>query len=274
MTSITRRVSAVRPRPGLRYIVLAGAAAAMFSGCAPLHRAQRLAIATHDTLAFTRDSLSQARDSLSMARGVMLQMDSLIVPLSLSTPDSFVVAFETTKGRFDVMAHSNWAPVGVDRFYDLVHRRYYDDVIVFRVVKGFVAQFGISGDPAINAAWRNRRIADDRTRQSNTRGRVSFASGGPNTRTVQLFINFGDNHRLDSTATGGYPPIGEVISGMEVVDSLNNEYGGAPSNNQSRIERQGNAYLRDAYPNLDAIKSARIIREWRRPRTAGPPGQN
>ena len=191
--------------------------------------------------------------------------DSTYMPLTFSAPDSFLVAFETTRGRFDVMAHTAWAPVGTERFYELVHRRFYASVIVFRVVKGFVAQFGMNGDPAVSAAWSNRRLADDRVRQSNTRGRVSFASGGPNTRTTQIFINFSDNVRLDTSGTIGYPPFAEVVAGMDVVDSLQAEYGGAPSRFQDSIRRQGNAYLRRAYPKLDMIRTARIVREWRRP---------
>lgn len=213
----------------------------------------------------THDSLVATRDSVAAAARTIRALDSLVVPLNLATPDSFLVAFETSRGRFDVMAHSSWAPVGVDRFYDLVRRRYFEDVFVFRVVKGFVAQFGISGDPAISSAWRDRRIADDRVRQGNTRGRLSYASSGANTRTVQLFINLADNPRLDSTAAGGYPPIGEVVAGMDVVDSLYNEYGGAPSGAQATIQSEGNAFLRRTYPKLDVIKSARILMEWRRP---------
>ena len=227
------------------------------AACAPLNRAKVRATAATDSLIATRDSLARSRQHA-------IALDSLITPLTLSTPDSFLVTFETTKGRFDVMAHSQWAPVGVDRFYDLVRRRFYDDVIVFRIVKGFVAQFGIHGDPAVNAAWRNRRIADDRFRESNSRGRVSYASGGPNTRTTQLFINFADNRRLDTTATG-YPPIGEVVRGMEVVDSLYAEYAGAPSGAQGSIQSQGNAFLKSNFPLLDVIKTARIVNEWRRP---------
>jgi peptidyl-prolyl cis-trans isomerase A (cyclophilin A) len=235
---------------------VASLAVCILAACAPMNRANVRASAARDTLASTRDSLALARLQIAA-------LDSLVVPLTLSTPDSFLVAFETTRGRFDVMAHSRWAPVGVDRFYDLVHRHFYDDVTIFRVVKGFVAQFGISGNPAVSAAWRRRNIADDRTRESNTRGRVSYASGGPNTRSTQLFINYGDNKRLDSTATGGYPPIGEVVAGMDVVDSLFSEYGGAPANAQDSIQRSGNEFLRRAYPRLDVIRTARIISEWR-----------
>jgi peptidyl-prolyl cis-trans isomerase A (cyclophilin A) len=193
------------------------------------------------------------------------QRDSVFMPLDLATPDSFLVAFETTKGRFDVMARKAWAPVGTDRFYELVHRHFYDSVIVFRVVKGFVAQFGISGDPAVSAAWRNRRIADDQVREGNKRGRLAFARGGPGTRTTQLFINFADNARLDTSGVIGFPAFAEVVRGMEVVDSLNGEYGGAPSGRQDSISRQGNAYLRRAFPKLDAIRTARIVQEWRPP---------
>jgi len=193
------------------------------------------------------------------------QRDSAFMPLDLATPDSFLVAFETTRGRFDVMARKAWAPVGTDRFYELVHRHFYDSVIVFRVVKGFVAQFGISGDPAVNAAWRNRRIADDPVREGNKRGRLAFARGGPQTRTTQLFINFADNVRLDTSGTIGFPAFAEVVRGMEAVDSLYAEYGGAPSSRQDSISRQGNAYLRRAFPKLDMIRTARIVQEWRPP---------
>lgn len=193
--------------------------------------------------------------------------DSVFMPLDLATPDSFLVVFETTRGRFDVMAHSQWAPIGTDRFYELVYRHFYDSVFVTRVVKGFVAQFGINGDPAVGAAWRNRRIGDDPPRESNKRGRISFARRGPGTRTTQLFINFVDNARLDTLGGIGYPPFGEVVRGMEVVDSLYDEYGGAlqaPAVSDT-IDRLGNAYIRRAFPKLDMIKSARVVQEWRRP---------
>jgi peptidyl-prolyl cis-trans isomerase A (cyclophilin A) len=220
--------------------------------CAPLNHAKLEARAATDSLTATRDSLRLTRDSLRY------------FALDAATPDSFLVAFETTRGRFDVMAHTNWAPVGADRFYDLVHRGFYDSTTVFRVVKGFVAQFGISANPRISAAWRNRRLGDDRGRESNTRGRVSYASGGAGTRTTQLFINYADNARLDTLGGIGYPPFGEVVRGMDVVDSLYNEYGGAPSARQDSISRQGNEYLRRTYPKLDVIRTARVVQEWRR----------
>jgi len=200
--------------------------------------------------------------------------------LSIGAPDSFLVQFETTKGSFDVMARSNWAPVGVDRFYELMRQHYYDDVAFFRVVGNFVAQFGITDDPAINAAWRVRRIADDSVRHGNTRGSVSFARGGPGSRTVQLYINLVNNPQLDTSGRIGFPAIAEVVSGMNVVESLYSGYSrprvqppstrpdSTPS--QDSISRQGNAFLKRRYPQLDYIKTARVTREWRSPRPTRP----
>ena len=224
------------------------------TACAPLNRA--------------RKQLSAMQDTLARARALAAQRDSVFMPLDFSAPDSFVVAFETTKGRFDVKAHRGWAPLATERFYELVHRRFYDSVYFHRVVKGFVAQFGMSGNLAVGAAWRGRRLADEPNTQSNTRGRISYARGGPASRTTQLFINYGNNARLDTATALGYPPFGEVISGMEVVDSLNSEYGSAPNNvHPDTARRMGgvNAYFRSAFPKLDMIKTARVIQEWRRP---------
>src|SRR6185436_2545296 len=147
------------------------------------------------------------------------------VNLDVAVPDSFVVAFETSRGRFDVMARTQWAPVGVDRFYQLVSVHYYDEARFFRVVKDFVAQFGLPADPTRNKAWRVRRIADEPVRHGNLRGTLSYARGGAGTRTVQLFINLKDNVRLDTANTFGFPAFAEVISGMSVVDSLYQGYG-------------------------------------------------
>jgi cyclophilin family peptidyl-prolyl cis-trans isomerase len=186
---------------------------------------------------------------------------------ALVAPDSFRVAFETSRGRFDAIAHRAWAPIGVDRFYDLVRRRYFDDARVFRVVPGFVAQFGLSGDPRVAEAWRTRPIPDEPVRQSNRRSRIAFARGGPNTRTVQLFVNLRDNARLDTLNRRGFPPIAEVVSGMDVVDSLYAGYGEGPPRGsgpaQDSIRAQGNEYLSRAFPRLDFIRRARVVREWR-----------
>lgn len=186
--------------------------------------------------------------------------------LAQPAPDSFLVTLETSRGNFAIMARRAWAPKGVDRFYHLTRRGYYDTTYFFRVVENFVAQFGMPGDPAVYAAWRDRRIDDDSVRHSNTRGTLSFASQGPNTRSVQLFINLKDNPRLDSIA-GGFAPIGEVVEGMSVVDGLYDGYGeGAPRGlgpRQDMIAAQGNDYLRRHFAKLDYIRRATVAREWR-----------
>jgi peptidyl-prolyl cis-trans isomerase A (cyclophilin A) len=192
---------------------------------------------------------------------------------NVAVPDSFVVAFETTRGRFDVMARKNWAPTGVDRLYTLIRSRHYDNARFFRVVKDFVAQFGLSGYPKIDDAWKIRRIADEPVRHTNARGTIAYARGGPGTRTVQLFINLRANPRLDTLSGFGFPPIAEVIDGMAVVDSLYSGYGdgaarsgpqpGHAGPSQDSISMQGNAYLLRGWPKLDYIKSARVVKEWR-----------
>jgi peptidyl-prolyl cis-trans isomerase A (cyclophilin A) len=178
-------------------------------------------------------------------------------------PDSFEVTFATTKGDVVVRVHRDWAPRGADRLYALVRDGFYDDTRFFRVLDGFMAQFGASGDPVVSSRWRDSLIADDSAAQSNLRGRLTFASAGPNTRTTQLFINTADNPRLDGM---GFSPLGEVMSGMAAVDSLYSGYGeGAPSGggpDQGRIADEGNAYLDRDFPRLDGIRQARITREW------------
>jgi len=189
--------------------------------------------------------------------------------LAWVAPDSFVVAFETNRGNVLVSAHRDWSPLGVDRLHFLVTHGYYDGARFFRVVPGFVVQWGIAGDPALSSVWGERRLPDEPVRQSNTRGRVSYARSGPNTRSVQLYINTGANPRLDTTSTFGFPPIAEVRSGIELVDSMYAEYscrrgsqGTCPS--QDSIEVKGNVYLQRVYPKLDYVKRAHVVREWRR----------
>ena len=176
-------------------------------------------------------------------------------------PDKFVVKFETTEGDVVIDVNREWAPLGVDHFHRLVKSGYYSDVAFFRVVKGFMAQVGISGDPEVNAKWRKEKIDDDPVVKSNTKGMVTFATSGPDSRTTQFFINFGDNSRLDSM---GFAPFGKVRD-MAVVDAINGEYGeGAPRGrgpSQGRIHGEGNAYLKKEFPNLDYIKSASVIEE-------------
>lgn len=167
-----------------------------------------------------------------------------------AVPDTFYVRFECSMGDFVVAFHKDWAPRGVRRVYELVRDGVYDDARFFRVIDGFMAQFGIPADPAVAAKWRENTIKDDPVRQSNTRGRVTFAMAGPNTRTSQLFINFADrNSGLDSQ---GFAPVGEVVAGMEAVDAINDEYRERP--NQGAIQRRGNEYLEAEFPNLDSIK--------------------
>ena len=180
--------------------------------------------------------------------------------LTAKAPDAFKVKFETTKGNFTVEVTRSLAPNGADRFYNLVRSGYFKDLAFFRVIQGFMCQFGIHGDPKVSAAWRSAQIPDDPVKASNTRGAITFATGGPNTRTTQLFINFGNNANLDNT---GFSPFGKVTEGMDVVDKINGEYGeGAPRGrgpDQGRVQMEGNAYLKKAFPNLDYIKSASIL---------------
>jgi cyclophilin family peptidyl-prolyl cis-trans isomerase len=182
-----------------------------------------------------------------------------------AAPDSFQVRFETTQGAFYVNAHREWSPLGVDRLYELVERRTWDDIVIFRVVRGFVVQFGITSDSTLNRAWRGRGVADEPVRESNRRGRVSFARGGPATRSMQIFVNTADNPRLDTLAAGavtGYPPIAEVVLGMDVVDAFFAEHGNQPSRFQDSIATQGNAWLDRAFPGLDRVISARVVKVW------------
>ena len=175
-------------------------------------------------------------------------------------PDEFRVKFETSQGEFVVAVHRDWAPHGADRFYTLVKNGYYDGCRFFRVLEEFVAQFGINGDPEVTARWREAAIPDDPVNTSNARGTITFATSGPNSRTTQVFINLVDNSRLDEM---GFSPFGEVVEGMEVVDSLYSGYGeGAPEGigpDQGRISEEGNQYLEQNYPKLDYIVKATIV---------------
>jgi len=179
--------------------------------------------------------------------------------LTEKAPALYKVRFDTSKGPFVVEVHRDWAPNGADRFYNLVKNGFFDDARFFRVISGFMVQFGINGDPAVSAPWRNATMKDDPVRQSNKRGYITFATAGPDSRTSQVFINFADNSRLDGQ---GFAPFGQVTSGMNIVDALHSGYGeGAPSGRgpeQGRIQREGNAYLKKDFPNLDYVKKATI----------------
>ncbi len=175
-------------------------------------------------------------------------------------PEIYRVRFETTKGEFVVEVTRAWAPRGADHFYELVKTRFYDGARFFRVIRGFVAQFGVNGDPSVQNLWSQLRIPDDPVVQKNLKGYLSYAKTGPNTRTTQVFINLADNPSLDRT---GFAPFGRVVEGMDVVERLWNAYGevaprgGGPD--PTKIELEGNAYLERSFPRLDAILKARIL---------------
>jgi peptidyl-prolyl cis-trans isomerase A (cyclophilin A) len=192
-----------------------------------------------------------------------LAQGNLANPAALTerAPATYKARFETNKGTFVLEINRDWAPNGADRFYNLVKNGFYDNVRFFRVISGFMVQFGIHGNPQIAAQWRESRINDDPVKQSNRRGYITFATAGPNTRTSQVFINFGENARLDGS---GFAPFGRVIAGMDVIDRLYAEYGeGAPNGrgpDQGRIQREGNAYLEKDFPRLDFVRKATIER--------------
>lgn len=179
--------------------------------------------------------------------------------LTEAAPATFVANLDTSKGVISITVHRDWAPNGADRFYNLVKAGFYDDVRFFRVIEGFMGQFGIHGNPAVATAWRTAQIKDDAVKQSNKRGFLTFATAGPNTRTTQLFINLGDNVGLDKQ---GFAAFGEVTKGMDVVDKIYSGYGeGAPRGKgpeQGRTQGEGNAYLTKEFPKLDYIKTATI----------------
>jgi peptidyl-prolyl cis-trans isomerase A (cyclophilin A) len=174
-------------------------------------------------------------------------------------PAMYKVDFDTSVGMFVVEVHRDWSPNGADRFYNLVKSGFYNDVRFFRVIPGFMVQFGIHGDPSVASVWQPARIQDDKVTQSNKRGYITFATAGPNTRTTQVFINFGDNAGLDSQ---GFSPFGRVTKGMDVVDKIYSAYGEGPPRgrgpDQGRIQGEGNAYLTKDFPKMDYIKKAMI----------------
>ena len=187
---------------------------------------------------------------------------SLLNPasLKLQAPALFDAKFVTTKGDFVVEVTRAWSPRGADRFYNLVKYHFYDGASFFRVIQGFVAQFGISARPDVSRAWENAKISDDPVTQRNTRGMLTFATAGPNTRTTQIFINLGENTNLDGM---GFSPFGKVSSGTEVIDKLYSDYGDAPPDghgpDQNRIQREGRPYLLKSFPSLDEIKTIVIV---------------
>jgi peptidyl-prolyl cis-trans isomerase A (cyclophilin A) len=199
----------------------------------------------------------------SLSAPAFAQAPDLSNPAALveQAPASYKVRFDTSKGSFVIQVNRAWAPHGADRFYNLIKHGFYDNVRFFRVISDFMVQFGINGDPQVSARWREANIPDDPVKTSNKRGMITFATAGPNTRTTQVFINFGDNSQLDGM---GFAPFGQVVSGMDVVDGINAEYGeGAPRGRgpeQGRLQMEGNAYLAQSFPRMDYVKKATIER--------------
>lgn len=177
-----------------------------------------------------------------------------VMTVRAPAPDSFRVSFETSRGNFVAQVNRAWSPNGADRFYELVGEGFFDDTYFFRVIPGFVAQFGANNDRKRNEAWGGKPIKDDSVKQSNARGTLTFAMQGKHTRAHQLFVNFKDNPQLDAQ---GFSPIGLVVSGMGVVDSLYGGYQESPS--YHLIATLGNSYLQRMFPKLDLIKTARIV---------------
>jgi peptidyl-prolyl cis-trans isomerase A (cyclophilin A) len=183
---------------------------------------------------------------------------SLLHPASLDAkaPAVYRVRFTTTKGPFVVTVHRTWAPRGADRFYNLVHAGFYNGQRLFRVIPGFVVQWGISGTPKIARAWQNATIRDDPVRHSNKRGTIVFADAGPNTRTTQVFVNLGQNAQLDGD---GFAPFGTVTSGLATLQHLYHGYGEAPSDAQAQLTQQGEAFVKKHFPKLDRILKTRLL---------------
>jgi peptidyl-prolyl cis-trans isomerase A (cyclophilin A) len=182
---------------------------------------------------------------------------SLLNPASLhaTAPADYKAEFVTTKGNFVIEVHRDWAPIGADRFYNLVRGGFFTNAAFFRVVPNFMVQFGLSANPAVNKAWQNANLRDDPVKESNKRGYITFAqTSAPNSRSTQVYINFKDNSFLDSQR---FAPFGEVVEGMDIVDKITSQYGETPD--QGRITDEGDAYISKSFPNIDKIKSARIL---------------
>jgi homoserine O-acetyltransferase len=218
-----------------------------------------VALVLANALVASAQNAAARSDESSASRRVLL--DPSHAEWMRPSPDSFRARIETNRGTFVIAVRREWSPNGADRFYNLVRHGYYDDSRVSRVVAGFIAQFGIAGDPAVNAAWRGRTINDDPVRTSNARGTIAFAMTGPHTRLTQLFISVADNSRLD---VQGFAPLGRVIEGMDVVDAIHSDYGesaggGMRAGGQGLLLAGGNAYIDRMFPNLDRIVRASIV---------------
>jgi peptidyl-prolyl cis-trans isomerase A (cyclophilin A) len=200
-----------------------------------------------------RFTLQVALAGLSFIIGACGDTASKSAAVAGPAPDTFRVVFETTRGTFVVEAVRAWAPNGADRFHQLAREHFFDESRFFRVVPGFVAQFGLNDQRKANERWEEAKLPDDSVRQSNARGTIVFTNSGPNTRSHQMFVNLADNARLDKQ---GFAPFGRVVEGMAVVDSLYNGYEDTPD--QQYIRTLGNSYLTRMFPKLDYIRTARI----------------
>jgi len=178
-----------------------------------------------------------------------------MIPWAETAPEVFRVKFDTTAGPFVVECSTKWSEEGSKRFFELCKTGFFNNSGFFRVVPGFVVQFGLAADPKMTAQYTNKNLRDEPVRKSNQKGKITFATGGPNTRTTQLFINYGDNANLDSM---GFTPFGEVVYGMENVEKINPEYGEQPD--QSMIKQEGTAYLKRDFPNLDYITTVSQVK--------------
>jgi peptidyl-prolyl cis-trans isomerase A (cyclophilin A) len=234
----------------------------------PIDRAHFLACIAASSLLFfpvLADAEEASESETTPTTAVADQRNPALLDPSLATeraPDAFRVKLETTKGEFVILVNRSWSPNGADRFYNLVKIGYFEDVAFYRAIKGFMAQCGFNGDPRVTEVWSKARIPDDPVVKDNTRGMVTFAQPSmPNARTTQFFINFTDNSYLKEHGT--FAPFGQVISGMDVVDSLHTGYGeGAPRGRgptQARIAREGNEYLKRDFPKLDYITKATVV---------------
>jgi peptidyl-prolyl cis-trans isomerase A (cyclophilin A) len=193
--------------------------------------------------------------SVALSSGIRLIADETAA--ADQAPETYKVLFETSKGNFTVEVHREWAPYGADRFHKLVESGFYDDCRFFRVLPGFMVQWGINGDPEIQKNWFEASIKDDRVTQSNKRGFITYAkSSRKDSRTTQVFINFEDNSRLD---VDGFAPFGQVVDGMDVVDMINAQY--REQADQGQIQESGNAYLNKSFPKLDFIKKATVVKD-------------
>src|ERR1035437_2299737 len=251
-----------RPGPALRIIVTMKAIATAVVLCASLFVQAQTPAPKSATVKSSASKSSAANTAAAGAR------PSLLNPASLKSraPAVFKAKFTTSTGNFVIEVHRDAAPLGADRFYNLVRYGYFTNAAFFRVVPGFVVQFGLSADPAVNKVWQHATIQDDPVVQSNKRGNLVFATAGPNTRTTQLFINYADNARLDRM---GFAPFGSVVEGMDVVNKIYAVYGESPR--QDLIAEQGDAYLKTYFRDMDKIKLARIVPAVP-PATHGPAG--